>query len=85
MALTINDVALVLDAVAKVEGWDDIHDSIKTKMDGSWAHADNGIASPMPSIALMNTVRDYERQQYWHSHGRRTKTGQSEEKPNVQD
>lgn len=58
--LTEKQVALVLAAVADVEGWDGKHDSVTSHRDGTWRTMDDGIASPQPSRTLMQAVRKLE-------------------------
>lgn len=56
--LTHEQLAIVLRAVAEVEGWDDRHPSIMTNEAGEWVF--DGNRNPRPSSQLWRAVKRLE-------------------------
>lgn len=56
--LTVEQIALVLHAVAAVEGWDANHPSVQAARDGSWRLTAKN--HPQPSRALLTAIRESE-------------------------
>lgn len=55
--LTIKQIAIVLEAIERVECWDSERASIQTAKDGSWEELEG---CPMPSVQLVAEIRRLE-------------------------